>query len=80
MVTGMSATKTTQTAKAGSGEPRAYTLQEVAELLSLSYRKVRYMADDGELPVVYFGKARRVLASTLTQYIEDLENSQRRAS
>lgn len=75
MVTAMHASKVT--AERGT-EPMAYTLQEVARLLSLSYRKVRYMADDGELPVVRFGKARRVLASTLEDYVRELEQAQQR--
>lgn len=56
--------------------PLAYTLQEVADLLGLSYRKVRYMADSGELPIVQFGRARRVLATSLDEYLAELKKAQ----
>lgn len=69
----------TATANASEPEPLAYKLQDVARLLSLSYRKVRYMADSGELPVFKVGRVRRVKASVVQEYIEQ-QASERRAS
>lgn len=57
----------------------AYTLKDAARLLSLSYRKVRDMADKGELEVFKIGRVRRVQATVVDAYIEQ-QRAQRRAS
>lgn len=57
----------------------AYTLKDAARLLSLSYRKVRDMADKGELEVFKIGRVRRVHAAVLHEYIEHRQ-AERRAS
>lgn len=57
----------------------AYTLQDAARLLSLSYRKVRDMADRGELEVFKIGRVRRVQASVIDAYIEQ-QSAARKAS
>lgn len=77
MVTAMRATNDSTSAELGTAEPVAYTLQEVADLLSLSYRKVRYMVEAGELEVVHFGRARRVLASALRAYVAERQQKAR---
>jgi len=77
MVTAMRATNESINAELGTREPVAYTLQEVADLLSLSYRKVRYMVEAGELEVVHFGRARRVLASALREYVDARQQAAR---
>jgi DNA binding domain, excisionase family len=77
MVTAMHATTGGNSAELASViRPLAYNLQEVADLLGLSYRKVRYMADSGELPIVQFGRARRVLASSLDEYLAEKKREQ----
>lgn len=48
----------------------AYKLKDVARMLDLSYRKVRDMADKGELKVFKVGRVRRVHATELDAYIE----------
>lgn len=69
-VTGMSATDGAPTATDGIDSSRiAYTLHDVARMLSLSYRKVRYMADSGELEFFKVGRVRRVHASVVEAYI-----------
>jgi excisionase family DNA binding protein len=86
MVSGMRASESGSSVRDASApvapqrEPIAYTLQEVARLLSLSYRKVRYMVDSGEIEVARFGRARRVLRTTLDEYVERVAQEQRRAS
>lgn len=77
MVTAMPATNRSINAALGTTEPVAYTLQEVADLLSLSYRKVRYMVEAGELKVVHFGRARRVTAKALREYVDEREQAAR---
>lgn len=57
----------------------AYTLKDAARLLSLSYRKVRDMADKGELEVFKIGRVRRVHATVLDRYIRQ-QQEERRAS
>jgi excisionase family DNA binding protein len=58
----------------------AYTLKDAARLLSLSYRKVRDMADKGELEVFKIGRVRRVHASVLDAYIARQQQEHQRAS
>lgn len=58
----------------------AYDLKDVARLLSLSYRKVRDMADKGELEVFKVGRVRRVHATVLDAYVRGQQEQQRQAS
>jgi len=55
----------------------AYTLKDAARLLSLSYRKVRDMADKGELEVFKIGRVRRVHATVLNAYIKQQQEARR---
>lgn len=73
----MRATNNRLSAELGTSEPVAYTLQEVADLLSLSYRKVRYMVEAGELEVIHFGRARRVTAGALRAFVAEREQEAR---
>lgn len=57
----------------------AYTLKDAARLLSLSYRKVRDMADKGELEVFKIGRVRRVHVTVLDAYIRR-QQAERKAS
>lgn len=60
-------------------ERLAYKLKDAAQLLSLSYRKVRDMADKGELEVFKIGRVRRVHADVLDSYIRR-QQAERKAS
>lgn len=46
------------------------TIEEAAEVLSLSVRTVRYMIERGELVPVRVGRAVRLATSTLRAYVE----------
>jgi excisionase family DNA binding protein len=51
---------------------RHYTYREIAELLSLSERTVRRLIDRCELRHIRVGRAVRVPASALEQYVESV--------
>lgn len=54
--------------------PRFVTVEEAATLLHLSERQVYRMLASGELPVVSFGRARRISRRRLDEYIQALED------
>lgn len=53
-----------------------YTVEEAAELLSLSRSQLYRLIDVEELPSVKVGKARRITAEQLEAYIRKLEQEQ----
>lgn len=53
----------------------AYTVEEAAELLSLSRAHVYRLLDVGELRSISIGRSRRVTAGQLHAFIEGLERS-----
>lgn len=48
-----------------------HTMQEVADILGLSYRKVRQLRSDGELRSVRIGGAVRIRSDDLREFIDD---------
>lgn len=48
-----------------------HTMQEVADILGLSYRKVRQLRTDGELRSVRIGGAVRIRSDDLREFIDD---------
>jgi excisionase family DNA binding protein len=56
-------------AKAAPRTPRFFTIDNVAELLSLSSRSVRRLIADHQLPVHRFGRAVRVAEDDLRIFI-----------
>lgn len=56
----------------------AYSVEEAAELLSLSRAHVYRLLDVQELGSITIGRSRRITASQLEEFIRRLENSQHR--
>jgi len=55
--------------KKSSGTLKFFTINDVAEVLSLSPRSVRRLTADGRLPVHRFGGAVRIAEADLRAYI-----------
>lgn len=51
----------------------AYTIEEAAELLSLSRAQIYRMIDVGDLPSIKIGRSRRVTADQLAVFIRQAE-------
>ena len=58
----------------------AITFQEAAELVSVSEKTIRRLVDQGELPVVKIGRAKRIAVKDLEQMLEDKKVVQRQAA
>ena len=50
---------------------KQYTVNEVADLLGVSSRKIYYLIKDGSLPSTKFGGSRRISGEQLDKYISD---------
>jgi len=55
------------------GEKLAYTVEEAAELLSLSRAKLYRLIDTCELGSVQIGRSRRITLAQLHQFLKQLE-------
>jgi excisionase family DNA binding protein len=53
----------------------AYTIEEAAELLSLSRAQLYRLIEVEDLPTVKVGKARRITYAQLEQFVQCLEQS-----
>ncbi|MCC6685410.1 MAG: helix-turn-helix domain-containing protein [Fimbriimonadaceae bacterium] len=57
----------------GSGQKLAYTIDEAAELLSLSRAKLYRLIDTCEIGSVLIGRSRRITHSQLEEFLRRLE-------
>lgn len=57
----------------GSGQKLAYTVEEAAELLSLSRAKLYRLIDTCEIGSVAIGRSRRITRSQLLEFLSRLE-------
>mgnify|MGYP000167963255 FL=1 len=55
----------------------AITFTEAADLLTISQRTIRQLVDQGDLPVVKNGRAKRIAIKDLEQLLEDKKVVQR---
>ena len=58
----------------------AVTFQEAAELVSVSEKTIRRLVDQGDLPVVKIGRAKRIAVKDLEQMLEDKKVVQRQVA
>ena len=58
------------------GEPvKAYTVEQVAEMLHIGRDKVYYLLRTGQLRSIKIGKSRRITAKHLAEFIASLEDA-----
>ncbi|MFZ1250567.1 MAG: hypothetical protein WAR37_03940 [Candidatus Microsaccharimonas sp.] len=50
----------------------AFSVEEVAQKLSLTVEGVDKLVDDGLLPTVFFDQSERILAADLAEYVQSL--------
>ena len=55
----------------------AITIAEAADLLTVSERTIRLLVDQGDLPVIKIGRAKRIAIKDLEQLLEDKKVVQR---
>jgi excisionase family DNA binding protein len=54
---------------------KAYTVEQVADMLSIGRDKVYYLLRTGQLRSIKIGKLRRITTQHLTEFITALENN-----
>jgi excisionase family DNA binding protein len=59
----------------GSDGPRLYTLEQVAERLQISRRKLYQLIGTGQLRSIKLGSRRRISEDALTEFIAGLEGT-----
>ena len=55
----------------------AITFTEAADLLTVSERTIRLLVDQGDLPVIKIGRAKRIAIKDLEQLVENKRSVQR---
>lgn len=52
-----------------NGFPKVYTIDQIAEMLSISDTTVWRWVDTGELPSLHFGKVRRIIHDDFMEFL-----------
>jgi excisionase family DNA binding protein len=63
------------TSTRGGDHVKAYTVEQVADMLSIGRDKVYYLLRTGQLRSIKIGKLRRITSQHLAELISSLENN-----